>query len=280
MGNLRAIAIIWYRDVLRFWRDKTRIVGSFGLPILFLFIFGNGLKGSMGGVLGGQGGAGGGQIDFVKFIFPGVVGMTVLLAGMFSGISIVWDREFGFLKEILVAPVSRTSIALGKTLGGATNSMVQGLLMLVFAPLVGITLSVELVAKLVPLLFLVAFAMTSLGVAIAARMKSMEGFQVIMQFITMPLIFISGALFPLQGLPGWMDFLVKINPITYAIDPLRRVVLESQNLPPEVLALLPQFGLQVTLFGQPLSMFQEIAIVTGFGSVMISLAVAMFNIQE
>ncbi|MBI2845896.1 MAG: ABC transporter permease [Chloroflexi bacterium] len=280
MGNLRAIAIIWYRDVLRFWRDKTRIIGSFGLPILFLFIFGNGLKGSMGGVLGGQGGEGGGQIDFVKFIFPGVVGMTVLMAGMFSGISIVWDREFGFLKEILVAPVSRTSIALGKTLGGATNSMVQGLLMLVFAPLVGITLGVELVIKLLPLLFLAAFAMTSLGVAIAARMKSMEGFQVIMQFVTLPLIFTSGALFPLQGLPGWLDFLVKINPLTYAIDPLRRVVLESQNLPQQVLDLLPQLGLQASLFGQPLSMLQELAIVSAFGGVMISLAVAMFNIQE
>lgn len=278
MGNLRAIAIIWYRDVLRFWRDKTRIVGSFGLPILFLFIFGNGLQASMGGLL--QGVPETAQIDFLMFIFPGIVGMNVLMAGMFSGISIVWDREFGFLKEILVAPVSRTSIALGKALGGATNSMVQGLLMLIFAPLVGIALSIELLLKLIPLLFLVAFSMTSLGVAIAARMKSMEGFQVIMQFVTMPLIFISGALFPLRGLPSWMDFLVRINPITYAIDPLRRVVFEAQNLPPEVLALLPQFGLQVTLFGQPVSMAQEIAIVAAFGGVMISLAVAMFNIQE
>lgn len=276
MNHLRAIGIIWYREVLRFWRDKTRIVGSFGLPILFLFIFGNGLRGSMGGILGGAQG----QIDFVKFIFPGIVGMTVLMAGMFSGVSVVWDREFGFLKEILVAPVSRTSIALGKTLGGATNSMTQGLLMLIFAPLVGISLTPELILKLVPLLFLVAFSMTSLGVAVAARMRSMEGFQVIMQFVTMPLIFISGALFPLQGLPAWMDVLVKINPLTYAIDPLRRVVFESQNLPPELLALLPQFGFQVTLFGQPVSMAQELLIVTGFGGAMISLAVAMFNMQE
>jgi len=285
MHNLRAIYIIWYREVLRYLRNRSRIVGSFGMPILFLFIFGSGLSPVMGGLTQGIASASpmapkGAAIDFVKFIFPGIIGMNVLMGSMMSGISIVWDREFGFLKEILVAPTSRTAVALGKTLGGSTTGVIQGLLLLILAPLIGVSISAGMVIKLVPLLFLISFSITSLGVLIGARMKSTEGFQVIMQFILMPMIFVSGALFPMRNLPVWMNFLVKVNPVTYAIDPLRKIIFEAQGLPTFVLEMLPQAGLGVTLFGHAVTMQEDIAIIALFGAVMIALAVWMFNIQD
>lgn len=279
MHNLRAIYIIWYREVLRWWRNRSRIVGSFGMPILFLFIFGSGLSPAMGSLTQGIASEGTG-IDFVMFIFPGIIGMNVLMSSMMSGISIVWDREFGFLKEILVAPINRTAVAIGKTLGGSTTGVIQGMLLLVLAPLIGVSISAEMVIKLVPLLFLISFSITSLGVLIAARMKSTEGFQVIMQFILMPMIFVSGALFPMRNLPAWMNFLVKVNPVTYAIDPLRKIIFEAQGLPASVLEMLPQAGLGVTLFGHAVSMQEDIAIIALFGAVMITVAVWMFNIQD
>ncbi len=284
MHNLKAIYIIWYREVLRWWRNRSRIVGSFGMPILFLFIFGSGLSPVMGGLTQGIASASpmapSREIDFVMFIFPGIIGMNVLMGSMMSGISIVWDREFGFLKEILVAPINRTAVALGKTLGGSTTGMIRGLLLLIFAPLIGVSISAEMVVKLVPLLFLISFSITSLGVLIGARMQSTEGFQVIMQFILMPMIFVSGALFPMRDLPVWMNFLVKVNPVTYAIDPLRKIIFEAQGLPAFVLEMLPQAGLGVTLFGHAVTMQEDIAIIALFGAVMIALAVWMFNIQD
>jgi len=285
MHNLKAIYIIWYREVLRYLRNRSRLVGSFGMPILFLFIFGSGLSPAMGGLTQGIASASpmapkGADIDFVMFIFPGIIGMNVLMGSMMSGISIVWDREFGFLKEILVAPINRTAVAIGKTLGGSTTGVIQGLLLLVLAPLIGVSISAGLVVKLVPLLFLISFSITSLGVLIAARMKSTEGFQMIMQFILMPMIFLSGALFPMRDLPTWMNFLVKVNPVTYAIDPLRKIIFEAQGLPEFVLEMLPQAGLGVTLFGHAVTMQEDIAIIALFGAVMIALAVWMFNIQD
>lgn len=284
MHILRSIHIIWYRELLRWWRDRSRIVGSFAMPILLLFIFGSGLSPAMGnltaGVPVGDNPAAAQGVDFVQFIFPGIIGMNVLMISMMSGVSIVWDREFGFLKEILVAPISRTAVALGKILGGSTRGILQGLLLLVLAPLVGVSITPYMVMKLIPLLFLASFAMTSLGVLIAARMKSMEGFQVVMQFLMMPMIFLSGALFPMRNLPSWMNFLVKINPVTYAVDPLRRVVFEAQGIPEPVLRMFPQLGLGVTVFGHAMTIRDDVLVIALFGTVMIFLAVWMFNVQE
>lgn len=280
MHTVRCVGIIWYREVLRYWRDRSRIIGSFGMPILFLFIFGQGLSPAMGGLTAGMGGAAGGSIDFVKFIFPGIIGMNVIMSSIMGGLSIVWDREFGFLKEILVAPVSRAAVAVGKTLGGATVGVFQGLLILVLAPFIGVRLDLELVLKLVPLLFLLALSLTSLGVALAARMKSMEGFQMIMQFLLMPMIFLSGALFPMRDLPAWMDVLVKINPVTYAVDPLRQVVFEAQGLPKAMLALLPQFGLGVSVFNHAMTLRDDVLVISLFGTVMITVAVWLFSLQD
>ena len=280
-SDLRGIGVVWYRDVLRFWRDKTRILTSLVQPLLFLFIFGGGLSPIMSGVGSGPSlmpGAGG--FDYVKFMFPGIISMAVLMSSLMSGISIVWDREFGFLKEVLVAPVSRTAVTIGKALGGSTIGMVQGTIMLIFAPLAGIGLSVPLMLKLWPLMFLGAFALTSMGILIAGRMKSMEGFQMVINFLMMPMLFLSGALFPVQGLPSWMDVLVKINPLTYAVDAIRQVVFESVTLPAAVMAVMDRIGIRVVLFGHTVTVLEDIAIVGVFAAVMVVLAVRALSAQD
>src|SRR5437899_1369626 len=176
-ANLRAVYIIWYRDVIRFLRDRLRLLTSLMQPILYLVIFGTGLSSSLRGAGGGLGGRGGPTLDYVQFLYGGVIGMSVLFIAMFSAMSIVWDREFGFMKEILVAPVSRWAVAVGKTLGGATQAMTQGLILLVLAPVAGVKLTLLSVLELIPLLFVLAFGMTALGVAMGSRMRSIQGFQ-------------------------------------------------------------------------------------------------------
>ncbi len=225
--NLKAIEIVWYRDILRYLRDWVRIVTSLMQPLLFLFIFGSGLASSFSPAGARPGGVAG--VSFQTFIFPGVVSMAVLFTAISSAISIVWDREFGFLREMLVAPVSRTSIVLGKALGGSTIAMFQGTLMLVFAPLIGVRLDAGLVITLMLEMLLLAFTMTSLGIVIASRMQSMESFSVVMQFVLMPMFFLSGALFPLTHVPGWLAFLNKLDPVTYGVDPLRQAVMSGME---------------------------------------------------
>ncbi len=151
-------------------------------------------------------------VDFSKFMFPGIIGMTVLMSSFMAGVSVVWDREFGFLKEVLVAPVSRTAVALGKSLGSATIALFQGLLILLFAPLIGVSFSALTVLALLPLMLLLAASMGSLGILLATRRRSMDAFQAVMQIMMFPMVLLSGVFFPLQGLPSWMNVLVKINP--------------------------------------------------------------------
>lgn len=276
--TLGAIGIIWKRELIRWWRDKVRIVGSLGMPLIFLFIFGSGLSGAMGSLTGAAGE--GADIDFAQFIFPGIVAMNVFFASIFNGISLVFDREFGILKEVLVAPVSRVAVALGKTLGGATVATIQGTLVFILAPLVGVKLTPLLVLQLWPVMFLGAFALSGMGVALAARMKSTEAFQVVNQFVTFPLIFLSGIFFPLQDLPGWMNALVKINPISYAVDPLRRLVLEGQGLPDAVMARLGDFGLGLTVGGHLMTVAEDLLVIVAFGVIMNVLAMWLVSRQD
>lgn len=255
MNNLVGIYTVWLRDVIRFWRDKPRILGAIAQPALFLFILGTGLSGGFSKAFAD------GRADqflpgvknYITYMYPGIIGMTVLFTGIFAAISIIWDREFGFLKEILVAPISRWSVAVGKALGGSTVAMIQGSIMLVFAPVIGVTLTPLIVVELIPLMFLVSFAMTSLGIVVAARMKSMEGFQMIMNFLLMPMFFLSGAFFPLRGLPEWMDLLVKINPLSYGVDIMRYVVIGVNQYPVER-DLIVLVAFSVVMMG--LAMFQ------------------------
>jgi len=262
MNNLRGIYTIWYRDLLRFRRDKVRMVGSITFPLLFLVVFGSGLSGTMGMLAPG--------VNFSKFIFPGIVGMTVLMTSFTAGVSVVWDREFGFLKEVLVAPISRVAVAAGKTLGGATIALIQGIVMLLFAPIFGVSLPPGIVLKLLPVMFLVASALSAMGILLASRIKSMEAHQVVMQFLMFPMIFLSGVFFPVGNLPFWMSVLVKINPATYGVDSIRQLVLGPQ--------LTTSFSLNV--LGHTMSIVDDLMVVAAFGVVMAVLAMWSFNIQE
>ena len=265
-ATLRAIYIIWYRDVLRYSRDRLRLLASLAQPLLFLLIFGTGLSSSLRGIGGGLGGAP--SINYVQFIYPGIIGMAVLFTSIFSAMSIVWDREFGFLKEVLVAPIDRSAIAIGKALGGSTQAMVQGILLLVLAPIVGVTLTPLAVIELIPLIFVLAFALTTLGVVLAAGIKSIQGFQAVINFLMMPIFFLSGALFPLGNLPWWMTGLTRIDPAAYGIDPLRRVILGASGVPA---AVTDRLGL--TVGGQTLPLMTEVALVLAFGVVMLGIAI-------
>ncbi|MBU1149142.1 ABC transporter permease [Patescibacteria group bacterium] len=269
MNQLKAIYIIWYRDILRFWRNRIRLVSSLAMPFLWLVMFGSGIKGS---ISFGAGSFSGADFDYVQFLFPGVIGMTILFTSIFSAISIVTDREFGFMKEILVAPVSRTAVALGKIFGGSTIALFQGMLMMVLAPLVGVKLSVGLVLGLLPVMLLMAFSLNCLGILVASRIKSTEAFQMVMQFIMMPMFFLSGSLFPLKNLPGWMSFLSKINPASYGIDSLRQVAFKYLEVPEQI----SQF-FKIELFGETVSLLNSLLIVTAFGLVMLVLAIFFFR---
>ncbi|TMC48099.1 MAG: ABC transporter [Chloroflexi bacterium] len=276
-ATLRAVYMIWYRDVLKYWRDRVRLIASLAQPLLFLLVFGLGLSSSLRGAGGGFGGTGGsGSLNYVQFVFPGVVAMAVLFTAIFSAMSIVWDREFGFLKEILVAPVDRSAVAVGKALGGATQAMLQGCVMLVFAPLVGVHLTLLSVVELVPLLFVLAFALSSLGVAVASRMRSMQGFQVVMNFMLLPIFFLSGALFPLSGLPGWMTVLTRLDPVAYGVAPLRHAVLGGAGVPAAVAARVGD----VSLFGRTVPTPLEVVMLLLFGVAALAVAIRGFRIPD
>jgi ABC-2 type transport system permease protein len=208
-----AIYIMWVRQLKRYFRSKTRIIGSLGQPLLFMIAFGFGL-----GPIFQQAGQG----NYIEFLVPGVISMTLLFTSIFSGIEIIWDRQFGFLKETLVAPVSRLSIMVGRTLGGATLAVMQGILVLLMSLIIGFKI-MNTGTLLLGLIFMVLIALTftALGTAIASRMQDFHGFQMIMNFLVMPLFFLSGAMFPLQGLPRAFNFIVKINPLSYGVDGLR-----------------------------------------------------------
>ncbi|OPL17518.1 MAG: hypothetical protein AVO38_00605 [delta proteobacterium ML8_D] len=212
------------RDIKRYFRDKPRIIGSFAQPILFLFVLGTGIASSFS-VFGGGGGE-----DFLNFMFPGIVGMTVLFTSFFSAMSIVWDREFGFLREILVAPVSRTSIVVGKLLGGSTIAMIQGSIILLFAPFLRIPITFVIFFKELGIMFLVAMTISTMGIILASVIKSMQAFQVITNFLLMPMFFLSGALFPLNQTVKWMNIVSKINPLSYGVDAMRFVLLNDASL--------------------------------------------------
>ncbi len=263
---MKEIYIIWLREMIRYWRTKPRLISSLAMPLIWLVLFGSGMKSAFA-IGGAQAG-----FDFIQFLFPGVIGMSILFTSIFSVMSIVTDRQFGFLKEILVAPVSRVSIALGKILGGSTIAMIQGTVMILLAPIVGIKLSLGLVAAMLPVMFVAAIALTSIGLVVASRMRSTEGFQMIMNFIMMPMFFLSGAMFPLSNLPGWMDFLSKINPASYAIDLVRQVAFKFMDTPAQVIDLL-----SIELFGRQMNIWTDLFIVMIFGSVMVTFGVLLFR---
>ena len=274
-ATLRAIYIIWYRDIIRYSRDRLRLIASLSQPLLFLVVFGTGLSSALRGAAGGFGAAPGASVNYVQFIYPGIIGMAVLFTSIFSAMSIVWDREFGFLKEVLVAPIDRSAIAIGKALGGSTQAMVQGAILLILAPFIGVKLTPLAVLELLPLIFVLAFALTSMGVALAGGMKSMQGFQAVINFLMMPIFFLSGALFPLNNLPAWMAVLTHIDPAAYGIDPLRRVILGASGAPAP---LIDRLG--ITIGDRVLPMYTEIGIVLIFGVIMLGIAIGALRRRD
>ncbi|WP_292376201.1 ABC transporter permease [Methanosarcina sp. UBA411] len=214
---IEVIYILWLRQLKHYWRSKPRLLGSLGQPLLFLVTFGFGFGPMYASASGGG--------NYLDFLAPGIVSMSILFTAVFSGLEVIWDRQFGFLKETMVAPISRTEIMIGKTLGGATIAMIQGLIVLSLTYVLGFRIpSLASLALGLVFMFLIAIFFTGLGLAIASMMKDMQGFQLIMNFLIMPIFFLSGALFPLENLPKAIYFISRIDPLTYGVDGLRGAI--------------------------------------------------------
>jgi len=268
-GDVRAVKIVWQRELIRFSRDRMRIVTALLQPLLFLFVLGGGLSRLAS--------AGTHGVDLRTFVYPGALAMAVMFTAIFSAASIVWDREFGFLREMLVAPVRRGSIVVGKCLGGASVAGFQGLIVIALAGLVHVPYSPALLLELVAMLVLLAFALTAFGVMAAARVTQMQSFMALTQMLVMPMFFISGALFPVAGLPAWLAFLNRVDPLTYAVDPMRRAVFAHLDISPAARhALAPG----VTWFGWRVPGLLEAGVVALLGTVMLGIAIWEFGRAE
>jgi len=216
----RAIYVIVLRDFKRFFRQRGRLVTTVARPLLWLFIVGMGLAKVIDVKAHGS---------YLQFMLPGVIGMTVLFSSIFSTISVVWDREFGFLREMLVSPVSRLTIVAGNLLAGTSLSLFQGAALLFVAPFIGLSMSITDMAVMVFLIALVSFSLTAFGLFIAARLTSLEGFNVIMNFIVLPMFFLSGALYPVENLPPVLRHLTLVNPLSYGVDSFKHIMLSRQT---------------------------------------------------
>lgn len=216
MSRFKAIRILWLREVKTHVRDKPRVISSIVRSLLWLIIFGSGLGAARFAGL---------QINYQTFLFPGVIAMSLLFTSMHSGISVIWDREFGFLKEILVSPTKRSSILLGKVLGGSTIAVFEGIIILLLSPVVGVHITVYSAVISIAIMALISTSLVSIGLVVASIIESFEGFNTIMSFIIMPMFFLSGAVFPLDRIPEWMTPLVYINPLSYGVDALRTILL-------------------------------------------------------
>ncbi len=217
MTEIRGIYTLWLREIKRYLRDRARIISSFVQPLLWLLIFGSGIRFS-GTTIG--------NLTYQQYIFPGIIGQTLLFTSMFMGISVIWDREFGFLKEILVAPISRFSVFLGKMLGDSTDAVIQGIIVFALGVLLGIPLNPLTFLEALPVMILMTFGLVGIGLTVASFIESLESFGVIQSFINLPLFFLSGALFPIRGdVPNWLQIASSFNPLTYGVDALRTIIL-------------------------------------------------------
>jgi ABC-2 type transport system permease protein len=256
------VKIVWYRELIRFRKDRLGTVTSLVQPLLFLFVLGSGLNSVTSGATG--------DVDLRTFIYPGILCVSVMFTAIFSAASIVWDREFGFLREMMVAPVRRSSIVVGKCLGGATVASLQGVILIVLMPLVDVPYSAPVILGVFGLMLLLAFAMTAFGVMLAVRIKQMQSFMRLTQMIVMPMFFISGALFPVTNLPAWLAVLNRLDPITYAVDPMRKLVLGHLDVH------VPG----VTWFGWHVPVALEVLMIAALGLIMLAIAVWEFSDTE
>lgn len=267
--EVRAVRVVWQREMIRFWSDRARMVSSLIQPLLFLFVLGTGL----GSIVD----AGAGGPSFRTFLFPGVLATSIAFTAAFSGISLVWDREFGFLREMLVAPVRTWSIILGKALGGATISTIQSAILVALAGLVGVPYQPVMIAELVVLMFLGAFLVTALGVVLASRVRQVQAAMPLVQLIITPMMFMSGALFPLSDLPAWLALLTRLNPFTYVVVPMRQAVLSRLDIPAEAMTRLAP---GIDWFGWPVPTAVQYAVVLALCVGLLLVAVARFDRTE
>jgi ABC-2 type transport system permease protein len=268
-SEVRAMKIVWRRELIRFMNDRMRIVTSLIQPLLFLFVLGSGLQTLSAASTHG--------VDLKTFIYPGILCISVMFTAMFSAASIVWDREFGFLREMMVAPIRRSSIVIGKCLGGATVAAFQGVIVLALAGLVHVPYDPVLILGIFGLQLLLAYTITAFGVMIAIRIKQIQSFMGVMQMIVMPMFFLSGALYPVSGLPRWLAVLNRVDPLTYAVDPMRRLVFNHLDISPAARARLDP---GVTWWGWHVPSLLEAAVIVLLGLVMMVIAIWEFTTSE
>lgn len=248
MSELSGIYTLWHREVLRYSRERSRFISSFIQPLLWLIIFGAGISLPIHSAA---------NITYQMFIFPGVITQALQFTSMFMGISVIWDRQFGFMKEILVAPISRVSVFLGKMFGVSTDAIVQGIIIFPFGILIGVPLSFRAFFESIPVMLLITFGVVCVGLTIASFLTSLESFGLIQTFVNLPLFFLSGALFPVTNIPAWLQWVFYVNPLTYGVDALRSIILGGAWTP-----LLP--------------LYQEILILLAFDAIMILIGTVAF----
>jgi ABC-2 type transport system permease protein len=267
--QVRAAVVVWQREMIRFAKDRARMVSALVQPLLFLFVLGGGLSSIVH--------VGAPSVDFKTFLFPGVLATSVLFTAAFSGISMVWDREFGFLREMLVAPVSTTAILTGKAVGGATVATLQSLVLLALAGVVGVPYDPAMMVALVGLLFLMAFLVTALALVLAARIKQVQSAMPLVQLIITPMMFLSGALFPLSKLPAWLAVVTRLNPMTYAVEPMRSLVFDHLHLSRATRAV---FDPGITWNGWAVPVAAQVGVVVVLCLAFLMAAVARFTRTE
>ena len=268
-SEARAVKTVWRRDLIRFLGNRGQTMTWLMQPLLFLFVLGSGLQSLSAASTGG--------VDLKTFIFPGVICIAVFFTAMISAASLVWDRELGFLQEMTIAPVSRTSIILGKCLGGASIAASQGVIVLALAGLVGVPYDLGLLLGAIGLLVVLAFTVSAFGMLVAVTIKQAQTFTWVMQLVVFPMVFLCGALFPVAGLPVWLEVLNRINPLTYAVDVMRHLVFDHLDV-----SAVAQRTLDpgVTWFGWRVPTFLELLIVVVLGFGMMGVAIWRFSRAE
>jgi ABC-2 type transport system permease protein len=268
-SELRAVKTICHRELIRFLTNRAQMAMALIQPLLFLFVLGSGLESLSAASTGG--------VDLKTFIFPGILGMVVLFTAIFSAASLVWDRELGFLREMMVAPVSRSSILIGKCLGGAIIAASQGVLLMALAGLVDVPYEPLMIAGLLGMMLLLALTVTAFGVLVAVSIKQAQTFTSVMQMFVMPLFFVSGAFYPVSGLPTWLGLLNRIDPLTYAVDPMRRLVFSHLDISESARRTLDP---GVSWWGWHVPPLLEAGMVLALGVAMMGAAIWHFNRTE
>jgi ABC-2 type transport system permease protein len=267
--ELRGFYAVWYREIIRYLKDRPRVVAAVFTPLVWLILFGIGFS-SFFRFSG---------INYVNFVFPGIIAQTILFTSIYLGTSIMFDKQFGYLKEILVAPIRRISIFSGKLFGGATDAMIQGIIVLALSFIFGIGVSPSVFLACLPIMLIIAIIITSMSLTIATRLKSFESFSLVMTFIVLPLFFSSGALFPLETAPSWFQALGYINPLTYAVDALRGLMLGHTPTVISLNQLTIYYDLiRTLLFGNHIfPLWLDIAVLGAFALVVVAVGVSSFG---